>query len=108
MKSNHWMKEIINVSGSSSFWNMKAEFQLIRISVVEKLDNLEQKMVESESTIANLEEEVQDLKNNLQPSTEDIPEVDSILKDIKTNLILNSRGRISQFSIIPFVIIFLF
>ena len=87
---------------------MKAEFQLIRISVVEKLDNLEQKMVESESTIANLEEEVQDLKNNLQPSTEDIPEVDSILKDIKTNLILNSRGRISQFSIIPFVIIFLF
>ena len=65
-------------------------------------------MVESESKIANLEEEVQDLKNNRQTSTKDIPEVDSILKDIKTNLILNSRGRISQFSIILFVIIFLF
>ena len=51
-------------------------------------------MVESESKIANLEEEIQDLKNNLQPSTKDIPEVDSILKDIKTNLILNSRGTI--------------
>ena len=89
------MKKIINVSYLAELLEtVRLNFNPIEFLVVEKLDNLEQKMVESESKIANLEEEVQDLKTNLQPSTKDIPEVDSILKDIKTNLILNSRGTI--------------
>ena len=53
---------------------------------------MEQKVAESESKIANLEEEVQDLKKSAKHPLQDVPELESMLKDIKTSLVLNGGG----------------
>ena len=45
-----------------------------------------------EQKIANLEEEVQDLKSAKHPD-QVIPDLKSMLKDIKTSLVLNGGGK---------------
>ena len=53
---------------------------------------MEQKVAESETKIANLEAEVQDLKKSAKHPLQDVPELESMLKDIKTSLVLNGGG----------------
>ena len=57
--------------------------------------SVERKVAESESKIANLEEEVQDLKKSVKHQGRNVPNLESMLKDIKTSLVLNGGGTFS-------------
>ena len=54
--------------------------------------SVERKVAESESKIANLEEEVQDIKKSAKHQGQNVPNLESMLKDIKTSLVLNGGG----------------
>ena len=57
--------------------------------------SVELKAAESESKIANLEEEVQDIKKSAKHQGQNVPNLESMLKDIKTSLVLNGGGTFS-------------